>query len=105
MARRPQKQPTSSAEDLPPLSVESAVRESLGGAPEVLIEHAVLVATALTLARKLDEGAGLATAAVARELRCTVEAITKAGQVNDDELDDFVTGLGVPAPLGNSTFR
>jgi hypothetical protein len=68
----------------------------------VLIEHAVLVATALTLARKLDEGAGLATAAVARELRCTVEAITKAGQVDDDELDDFVSRLSNPGktPFG-----
>lgn len=103
--KQPGKRAAFSDPEPPELSVELAVRESLADAPEVLVEHAILVATALTLARKLDEGAGLATAAVARELRCTVEAITKAGQVDDDSLDDFVNGLGMPAPMGQSTFR
>ena len=38
-----------------------------------------LAATALVLARALNEGAGLSTAAVARELRATLDALTAGG--------------------------
>lgn len=55
---------------------------------------------ALTLARALDEGAGLATAAVARELRATMTELAK-GTVRDDGPDPFAElgQLGVPAPV------
>lgn len=48
---------------------------------------------ALTLAGYLDEGAGMATAAVARELRATVEALTSDG---GDAADDVLAGLSTP---------
>jgi len=51
--------------------------------------------SALTLARALDAGAGLATAAVARELRATVDAV-KRGDDGSDELDGFLAGLRPP---------
>lgn len=86
--------------DLPDLSVEAAVRETVADLPEEAPAHASLVALALTLARKLDEGAGLATAAVARELRSTLDVLTKTEGDGDDELSDFVASLS--SPLGHS---
>lgn len=86
----------------PSLSVEAAVRETLGDVAPKHIGHHALVATALTLARKLDDGAGMATAAVAKELRATLDAILKEADDGDDGLDSFVNGLGLPAPLGHS---
>jgi hypothetical protein len=83
------------------LSVENAVREVLSELPETSPAHGILVATALTLARKLDEGAGLATAAVARELRVTVDVITQSGGDDDDDaLSDFVSRLSSPTGVG-----
>jgi hypothetical protein len=46
-----------------------------------------LAETAFNLARALDQGAGLATAAIARELRATLTELAKMG-VDDDDLDD-----------------
>jgi hypothetical protein len=57
-------------------------------------EHGVALAgIALTLAEALDAGAGLATAAVARELRATLEALTDDGS---DEAEDVLAGLSAP---------
>jgi hypothetical protein len=79
------------------------VRDTLDDVPEVSVAHRALVATALTLARKLDDGAGMATAAVAKELRATLaEILREAGE--DDGLDSFVNGLGLPAPMGHSPY-
>ena len=89
---------------LPPLSVEAAVRENLAGAAANNPGHVALIATAITLARKLDEGAGMATAAVAKELRATLDAILRGAAEEDDGLDSFVNGLGLPAPVGHSPF-
>lgn len=91
-------------DDRPSLSVEDEVRATLADAPEVSVAHRALVATALTLARKLDDGAGMATAAVAKELRATLDAILKEADDDDDGLDSFVNGLGLPAPMGHSPF-
>lgn len=91
-------------QELPPLSVEAAVRENLADAPQYSPAHVALIATAITLARKLDEGAGMATAAVAKELRATLDAILRGADDDDDGLDNFVNGLGLPAPMGNSPF-
>lgn len=79
-----------------PGQVELAVAQALADLPPGNEAHPILVATALTLARKLDEGAGLATAAVARELRCTVDALMKTGEEGDDELTGFVASLSSP---------
>jgi hypothetical protein len=46
-----------------------------------------LAATALHLARHLDKGAGLATAATARELRATILALTSGGGEDDGTLE------------------
>jgi len=83
-------------DDRPELSVESEVRKSLADVTENHPGHHALVATALTLARKLDDGAGMATAAVAKELRATLDAILKEANDDDDGLDGFVNGLGLP---------
>lgn len=85
--------------DLPELSVEAAVRTTVADLPEEAPAHVSLVALALTLARKLDEGAGLATAAVARELRSTLDVLTRTEGDDDDELADFVSRLS--APMGD----
>lgn len=83
------------------LSVEEDVRSTLSGAAEVTPAHRALVAVALTLARKLDEDAGMATAAVARELRLTLDAILGGPDDDDDGFAAFVDGLR--APMGDST--
>jgi hypothetical protein len=79
------------AQELPPLSVEAAVRENVADAPPTSPAHVALIATAITLARKLDEGAGL-------------DAILRGAEDDDDGLDNFVNGLGLPSPMGNSPF-
>ncbi|MBI1757989.1 MAG: hypothetical protein HYR62_01955 [Actinobacteria bacterium] len=56
-----------------------------------------LAASAAVLARTLDEGAGLSTAAVARELRATVEALTRDGDDGgDDTMADLLARLSAP---------
>jgi hypothetical protein len=84
-------------DDRPSLSVEDAVRSTLDDAAALSSAHVALVATALTLARKLDDGAGMATAAVARELRSTLDAILKGAETDDDDaLTGFLAGLSTP---------
>ncbi len=53
---------------------------------------------ALTLAAQLDDGAGMATAAVARELRATLADLTKDRSGDDDD-DDWSAQL--PAAVRN----
>ena len=59
-----------------------------------------LAAAALTLARSLDDGAGLATAAVARELRATLLELVKGGARDDgpDPIAELVRELSRPVP-------
>lgn len=94
--RNPRESTTESDDARPSLSVEDEVRATLDDAPEISVAHRALVATALTLARKLDDGAGMATAAVAKELRATLDAILKEAEQDDDGLDNFVNSLGLP---------
>jgi len=54
---------------------------------------------ALTLADTLDEGAGMATAAVSKELRAVLAALTAKEEVSDDEDDVF--GADLPATVRN----
>ena len=92
MVRRP-------ADDHPqqasPTCVVEAVRSVTDDAPHVAAAHDALVAIALTLAWKLDEGAGMATAAVASELRATLSQLIPEVEA-DDELDDFLAALRTP---------
>lgn len=65
-----------------------------------------LAEAALTLARSLDDGAGLATAAVARELRATLLELVRGGVRDDgpDPIAELVRELSapVPAPVGDA---
>lgn len=79
-----------------PLCVEDAVRANLDGAPVLVPTHGALVAVAFVLARKLDEGAGMATAAVARELRETLDVLLGGPSDDDDGLSAFVDSLRTP---------
>ena len=61
------------------------------------IETAGLRATALRLARTLDGDAGIATAAVARELRATLEAlIVKEPEGDNDALAELISRMSSP---------
>lgn len=73
-------------------SVEQAVRDTLAALAEVSPVHGALTEMALSLAQSLDmraslvsAQAGLASAALARELRSTLEVLAKG--VGDDDND------------------
>lgn len=78
--------------------VERDTYKTIRDLPRVNPAHDSLAATALVLAKALDDGAGLATAAVARELRATMGALTLTteGGGQDDGFRAFVADLGVP---------
>lgn len=77
--------------------VESAVAETIESLNEISPLHDGLAATARVLARTLDDGAGLATAAVARELRATLEALTKeGGSGGSSDIDELIARLSTP---------
>lgn len=62
-----------------------------------------LGAIALNLARTLDQGAGLAQAATAAQLRATLTEIAKSKGEEDDEFTAWASGLSVAgiSGLGN----
>ena len=76
--------------------VELATARTLRGIEETCPAHDALSAVAVVLAKALDEGAGLATAAVARELRATLAVLTSAGGGDDDGCEAIVAGLSAP---------
>ena len=77
--------------------VQLAVARTLDGLDPVSKAHEALAASALVLAAKLDSDAGLATAAVARELRATLAALTDGGRdEGDDGFAALVAGLSAP---------
>jgi hypothetical protein len=80
--------------------VELAVLRTLRQVTPTSPAHDGLAASALMLARTLDEGAGLATAAVARELRATLETLTKGA--SDDGSADATASLfaELSTPMG-----
>lgn len=84
---RPERRPAATK----PHTVEAATQEWLSTLTE---PHSVLAASAVHLARLLDAGAGMATAAVAKELRATVKELTP----NDggDAFADFLASLPPP---------
>lgn len=82
-------------------AVELAVRRTLRDAERLNPAHEGLSASAMVLARSLDDGAGLAVAAVARELRATLAALTEAGGGSDgDDFDALLARLSSPVGDG-----
>lgn len=94
--KRAPKPPASPKRDDGP--TETAVRDevaALKAAGEQPSE--ALAQMAYHLARKLDTDAGLATAAVARELRATLAALTPVKETDDgDDLDALIAALSSP---------
>jgi hypothetical protein len=82
-------------------SVRAAVVADLSRlTPRLDKPDAALMALALTLAETLDGGAGMATAAVARELRATLAALTPEVKADDDGFAALIDQLR--APMGNA---
>src|SRR5215203_1750009 len=77
-------------------SCQAAVSADLAGLASSGHVGASLAATALILARTLDDGAGLATAAVARELRATLLALAGSGGGDDDGTQGLLAELSAP---------
>jgi hypothetical protein len=78
-----------------PGAVEAAVLEELRAAGEH--GRPGLAAAALVLARHLDDGAGLTTAAVARELRATLDDVTRDDvSVQEGVVSDLLRTLSTP---------
>jgi transcriptional regulator with XRE-family HTH domain len=71
--------------------VEEAVHRAVEKLDDAdLIDQApVLVEAALALARQLDAGAGMAAAAVSKELRATLDAIWAGTDDDDDDQDNL----------------
>ena len=70
-------------------AVERAVRRDVRALGELTDIQRSLAETSYTLAKTLDEGAGLATAAVARELRVTLVELgaRRPSKPQEDSLD------------------
>src|SRR5215218_7557546 len=77
-------------------SCQAAVSADLAGLASRGPVSGSLAATALILARTLDDGAGLATAAVARELRATLMALAGSGGGDDDGTQGLLAELSAP---------
>ena len=67
--------------------VEAKVRADIGALISSHPMGEALAEMAFTLARTLDEGAGLAIAAVNRELRANLVELARLGVADDDDLD------------------
>lgn len=89
-------------DDLPeqvPGPLETAVRGDIDTLDLIGPMARSLAETAYNLARKLDADAGMATAAVARELRETLKTLAEAA--GDDDGADLLTQLSTP--LGDTS--
>lgn len=78
--------------------VEEKVREDIAA---LVSEHPMgeaLAEMSYNLARTLDEGAGLAVAAVNRELRANLVELARLG-VDDGDLGDALSEPGLSAPV------
>lgn len=67
--------------------VEAKVREDIGALISSHPMGEALAEMSFNLARTLDEGAGLAVAAVNRELRANLVELARLGVADDDDLD------------------
>ncbi len=78
--------------------VEAKVRSDVGSLVSTHPMGEALAEMAFALARTLDDGAGLAVAAVNRELRANLVELAKMGVADDDDLDDAIFHPGRCAP-------
>jgi hypothetical protein len=92
---RPRPEPVD-AEIIGPL--ENAVRSDIAALGLASPTAASLAELAYTLARKLDAGAGMATAAVAKELRETLTQMAEEAGA-DDSAALLAQLAGMPAPV------
>lgn len=79
--------------------VETKVRQDVEA---LLTAHPMgesLAEMSYNLARTLDDGAGLAVAAVNRELRANLVELARLGVDGDDELDDELSRPSLPAEV------
>lgn len=77
--------------------VELATARSLRGMEKVHPAHDALAASALLLARALDQDAGLATAAVARQHAAILIKLAEGGDDgNDAAIREFVDRMSTP---------
>lgn len=76
--------------------IEMRVRLDVGLMGDLKGFRASLAETAYSLARMLDEGAGMGTASVARELRITLAEIEKGPGHDDDPTAGIIASLGIP---------
>jgi hypothetical protein len=82
--------------------VESKVRADVSA---LVTEHPMgeaLAEMSFNLARTLDNGAGLAVAAVNRELRANLVELARLGVGDDDDLDAEFSTPEVPAEVRDS---
>lgn len=69
--------------------VEAATRKAIDGLADIDGRSLALAEGAYALARKLDDDAGMAAAAVLKELRATLTEIWAAAGVDDEDEDDL----------------
>jgi len=72
--------------------IEQAVRDDLRTLGSTHLMRSGLTELAIALAQTLDKGAGLAVAAVSRELRATLTALAAQSDGDDDDLEDELSG-------------
>lgn len=78
--------------------VERKVRADVAALVTAHPAGEALAEVAFTLARALDEGAGLATAAVSRELRANLLELTRLAVDDGDDLGDELSAAVRDAP-------
>jgi hypothetical protein len=82
-----------------PGAVERKVRADVAALMTAHPMGESLAEMAFTLARTLDKGAGLAVAAVNRELRANLVELARLGVNSDDALDDALSTPDLPAAV------
>jgi hypothetical protein len=77
---------------------ERATRRAVRDLDDLTPMQLALAELAYTLARALDEGAGagMSTAAVAKELRATLEVLARSGDDGDSEVAQLIAELSAP---------
>jgi hypothetical protein len=85
--------------------VETKVRADVGALTTTHPMGEALAEMAFKLARTLDDGAGLAVAAVNRELRANLIELARLGVGDDDDLGDALSAPspGLPSEVRDTT--
>lgn len=100
---RPQKENSPALEggheEAPPGPVEAKVRADVEALVTAHPMGEALAEMSFNLARTLDQGAGLAVAAVNRELRANLVELARLGVDGDDDLDDQLSTPDMPSEV------